>query len=68
MEHERYVTREELFAAHQRLADKTTKRADDLRKLTRFLNYGYDKYTTEKSSTHSNGSDGFGRNNNGQSL
>ena len=44
IEHERYVTREELFAAHQRLADKTTKRADDLRKLTRFLNYGYDKY------------------------
>jgi hypothetical protein len=30
--------------------------------------FSYDKFTTEKSSTHSNGSDAFGRNNNGQSL
>jgi hypothetical protein len=41
---EYYVSREELLAAHQRLAEKTTKQADLLRKLTRFLNYGYDKY------------------------
>jgi hypothetical protein len=39
-----YVSREELFAAHQRLADKTTKQGELLRSLSRFLNYGYDKY------------------------
>lgn len=41
---EYYVSRDELSAAHQRLADKTTKRGGLLRKITRFLNYGYDKY------------------------
>jgi hypothetical protein len=39
-----YVSREKLFAAHQRIAEKTTKQVDLLRQTTRFLNYGYDKF------------------------
>jgi hypothetical protein len=39
-----YVSREQLFAAHQRIAEKTRGPVDLVRRLTRFLNYGYDKY------------------------
>jgi len=44
MERERYVSREELFKAHYRLAAKTEADADRVRQLSRFLNYSYDKY------------------------
>lgn len=39
-----YVAREKLMAAAQRLVDKTTKKWGEMRKATRFLNYGFDKY------------------------
>lgn len=39
-----YVGRDKLFAAHQRIAEKTTGQVDLLRATTRFLNYGYDKF------------------------
>jgi len=39
-----YVSREQLFAAHRRIAENTTGQVDLLRQTTRFLNYGYDKY------------------------
>lgn len=41
---EYYVSREQLFAAHQRLAEKAKGPVDLPRRITRFLNYGYDKY------------------------
>jgi len=43
-ERERYVSREELFKAHFRLAAESTDKADEMRRLSRFLNYVYDKY------------------------
>lgn len=41
---ERWVTRDELFAAHYTTADKLGFDADRLRKVVRFLAYGYDKF------------------------
>jgi hypothetical protein len=41
---EYYVCRERLFAAHQRVAEKAQAPVDLLRRVTRFLNYGFDKY------------------------
>jgi hypothetical protein len=41
---ERYVSREELLKAQYRLDEKLTGDATKLRRLTRFINYTYDKY------------------------
>ncbi len=43
-EKERFVTRDEMFAAHERIAKKYKENPARLRKLTRFLNHSYDKY------------------------
>lgn len=42
--YERYVTREELMKSHRRLAEKTTGNADELVKLSRYVQKGYDTY------------------------
>ena len=38
------MTRDEMLAAHSRLAKKFKENPDRLRKVTRYLNHGYDKY------------------------
>lgn len=43
-ERERYVGREELLKAHRRMLEQTPVSADELLKLTRFVNKGYDTY------------------------